>query len=126
MCFFAIGLFSHAEVGKDVVEDVFGGDFAACDFAEVMEASSEVFGHKVSWGLVGKGFLGTTEGFECLFEGVVVTDICHDGMRVVEVGGQGNFLYQSIPQEVQAVSIGRRNMEQTAVRLTMIEVGTAG
>ncbi len=56
-------LLSHAEVGKDVVEDVFGGDFAACDFAKVMEAPSEVFGHKVCRGLVGKGFLGTTEGF---------------------------------------------------------------
>lgn len=31
-------LLSHAEVVEDVVEDVVGGDFAAGDFGEVMDA----------------------------------------------------------------------------------------
>ena len=85
--------FAHAKMGKDVVENVFGGDFAASDFAEVMETLAKVFCNQVCRDLVGKGFLGTAEGFEGLIEGVVVADICHDGMCVVEVGGQGNFLY---------------------------------
>ena len=47
-------LLSDAEVGEDVVEDVFGGDFAASDFAEVMETLAKVFCNQVCRDLVGR------------------------------------------------------------------------
>ncbi len=92
------GLFTHAERREDVVEDIFGCDFAAGDFAEVVEARSEVFGNQVCGCLCSEGFLGAAEGFECLAEGVVVADICHDSVCIVEIGGQGYFLYQGVTE----------------------------
>ena len=43
MCFFAIELFSHAEVGEDVVEGFLGGNLATGDFGEDVEGLAEVF-----------------------------------------------------------------------------------
>lgn len=40
-------LFSDAEVGEDVGEGLLGGDFAAGDGGEVVEAVAEIFGHEV-------------------------------------------------------------------------------
>ena len=106
-----VNLFAHAEMGEDVVEDVFGGDFGAGDFAEVVEALAEVFGDKIGGCLVGDGFLGAAEGFEGLLQGIVVADVCHDGMRVVKIGGQGYFFDQSSAQEVEAIAVGRGDVE---------------
>ena len=82
-------LLSHAEGGEDVLEDVLGGDFAAGDFSEVMEAAAEVFGNKVGRSLIGKGLLRTTKGLKSLPKGVVVPHVCHYGMSGVKVGWQG-------------------------------------
>ena len=57
---------SHAEGAEDVVEDVLGGDFAAGDFAKVVEALAEVFADEVSGSVGGKGLLGTLKSFERL------------------------------------------------------------
>lgn len=38
---------SDAEVGEDVGEGLLGGDFAAGDGGEVVEAVAEIFGHEV-------------------------------------------------------------------------------
>ena len=59
-------LLSDAEMGEDVMEDIFGCDFAACDFSEVMEATSKVFGNKVGGHLVGKGLFRMAKCFEGL------------------------------------------------------------
>ena len=56
-----LNLLSHAEGAEDVVEDVFGGDFA-----KVVEALAEVFADEVGGGVGGKGLLGTLKGFERL------------------------------------------------------------
>lgn len=82
-------LFSDAKGGEDVVEDIVGGDFAAGDFGEMVEACAKVFGNEIGGSLGREGLLCPAEGFEGLQEGVVVADVCHDGMCVVERGGQG-------------------------------------
>ena len=48
MCFFAIGLFSHAELGEDVVEGFLGGDLTTGDVGKVVEGEAEVFGKEVA------------------------------------------------------------------------------
>ena len=49
MCFFAIGLFSHAEMGEDVVEGFLGSYLSfASYFGEVGEDEAEVFGKEVA------------------------------------------------------------------------------
>lgn len=41
------GLLADAEVGENVGEGLLGGDFAAGDGGEVVEAVAEIFGHEV-------------------------------------------------------------------------------
>ena len=82
-------LLSDAEVVENVVKDILGGDFAAGDFSEVMEAAAEVFGNKVGRSLIGKGLLRMTKGLKSLPKGVVVPHVCHYGMSGVKVGWQG-------------------------------------
>ena len=43
MCFFAIGLFSHAKMGEDIVKCLLGSDLATCDFGKDVEDLAEVF-----------------------------------------------------------------------------------
>ena len=120
-----MGSLSHAKVGEDVVEDVVGGYFGADDFAEVVEAPSEVFGDEVGGSVVGEGLLCTAEGFECQTKSVIMADVCDDGMVGVEVGREGGFLHQSAPQQVDAVAVGCRDVEEALRRLAMIKIGTA-
>lgn len=48
MCFFAIGLFTDAEVPEDVVEGVLRGDGLAEDGIESLDNGTEIFGNEVA------------------------------------------------------------------------------
>ena len=61
MCFFAIGLFSHAKVAKNVSEDFFCVDNTPCDFCKVVETLTEVFGYEITGEILLQSIEGTLD-----------------------------------------------------------------
>ena len=97
MCFFAIGLFSHAKMLEDVVEGFLGGDGGACDVAEGGEDEAEVFGKEVAREVCVEAVEDTEEmGVGC-GEGGVMTCIGDDDVgvgKMREIGGLEDFLLE--------------------------------
>ena len=75
-------LFSHAEMGEDVVEGFLRSDLAACDFCQGVDDLAEVFGKEVSTKFCLEARDDTLEVGMGTGEGIVVAGIGDD-----DVGG---------------------------------------
>lgn len=82
-------LFPDAEGVEDVLEDIVGGDFTAGDFTEVVEALAQVFCYEVGGNSGFKGLLGSLQGVDGLFQGIVVADVCYYGVCCVQCHWHG-------------------------------------
>ena len=90
MCFFAIGLFSHAEGAKDLIECLLWRDLSTGDVGEVVEGETEIFGKEVAAELVVEAVDDAEEAFMSQGEGFVVTGVGDDD--VIGIGGQTGML----------------------------------
>ena len=83
MCFFAIGLFSHAKVAKNVSENFFGVDGTACYFGKVVETLAKVFGYEVAGEILLKGIEGALDVEKGYVKSLLMTDVGDEDFIIV-------------------------------------------